>query len=110
MSYSTAKLSNYIGQARKLDPRLDIYLSSIDRDLQNLWRAVNKLNQFIGINSERLATNSTLGFTYIPIMYDNPQSTPTNYAGHAAVVFCTSDSSLRVYNSSDTSWKLELLT
>lgn len=107
---SSGKLSNYTGQARKLDEKLDIYLSSVDRDLQNLWRAVHLLLQYTGVNSANLATNTTVGFTYIPTMVDNPQSTPTNYAGHAAIVFCTSDSSLRIYNSSDTSWKLELLT
>lgn len=109
MKLNIGKLSNYIGQAKD-NKQLDSHLVAIDRDLQNIWRIINQIAPYIGTDSTQLATNTAEGFSYIPSMYDNPQTSPTNYTGHVAIVFCNSDSSLRVYNTSDTSWKLELLT
>ena len=109
MSTSSGKVSNYIGQAKD-NKKMDNHFVTIDRDLQNLWRLVNDLTQYIALNTTSLTTNATLGFTYVPIMYNPPQATPTNYAGYAAFVFATSNSSLYIYNSSDTSWKVEQFT
>ena len=109
MNLTDAKLSNYNGQAKK-DRQLDSYLIALDRDIQNLWKTVNSVIPFIGANPLALETNTSQGFSYIPFMDAYPQTSPTNYTGHAAVVFCRSDSSLHVYNTSDSSWKFELLT
>lgn len=106
---NTGKLSNYIGQAKK-DEKLDGYLVSVDRDLQNLWRIVNSISPLIGSARSVLETNSTIGFTYIPLVGTNPLTTPTNYTGHTALVFCNSNSNLYIYNSSDNNWKVEALT
>ena len=109
MSVTNGKISNYNGQAKD-NTQLNSYLIGLDRDMQNIWQVINTIARYTGINSGNLATNATLGFSYIPQMTRPPQATPTNLGGHTAVVFVTSDSSLRIYNTSDTSWKLELLT
>jgi hypothetical protein len=44
MEVTTGKLSNYVGQEKEGDSgKLDKYLCSVDRDLDNLWRLVNSL-------------------------------------------------------------------
>jgi len=111
MSIKSGKISNYVGQAKEKNiDKLDAYLASIDRELQNLWWALNSIMKLKGIDSAQLATNASLSFNYMPSMIDDPQATPTNYTGQAAYAFCTSDSSLAIYNTRDTSWKTVALS
>lgn len=109
MELTGGKLSNYVGQGKK-DERLNLHLTSVDRDLQNLWRVINYISPLIGSAKAVLQTNASIGFSYMPVMVQVPTGTPTAYTGKAAFVFCTSNSSLYVYNTSDTDWKLVALT
>ena len=70
MKLTTGKLSNYIGQATEKDEnkKLDIYLVSVEKDLQNLWTILNSLVPFIGTNSSNLTTNTDSGFNYMPVL------------------------------------------
>ncbi len=109
MSIKQGKLSNYTGQSKE-NRKLNDHLVAVDRDVQNIWIQVNTLLKLKGINSADLATDSTLGFSYMPTMVSPPQGTPVLYSGQTAFMFCKSDSSLRIYNSSDSSWKTVVLT
>ncbi len=109
MSIKQGKLSNYTGQEKE-NNKLNNHLIAVDRDIQNIWIQVNTLLKLKGIISANLASDSTLGFSYMPTMVSPPQGTPVLYSGQSAFMFCTSDSSLRIYNSSDSSWKTVVLT
>ena len=108
MSLSTSKLSKYIGQATD-DPKLGTHLVNIDRDLDNLWRIVNFIAPFVGVSTVVLKSDTALGYNYMPLVDPNPLGSPTNFTGHAAFAFVNSNSSLYIYNSSDTSWKVVAL-
>jgi hypothetical protein len=113
MELVQGKISNYTGQAKvdaKDKDKLNDYLVSVDRDLTNLWRIMNYISPLIGSSKSVLTTDSSIGFSYIPTMLNPPLGTPTNYAGKVAMVFCTSNSSLYMYNSSNNNWKVVILT
>ena len=111
MELSVGKISRYVGQVKKEDKEaIDDHLVNVDRDLQNLWRVINASLKLVGSQVTSLTSDADLGFSYIPLINPNPFETPTNYAGHTALAFCNSNSSLYIYNTSDNAWKVELLT
>lgn len=94
-----SKTSNYVGQA-KGEEKVNQYLLSVDKDLQNLWRVVNTLTRMVGTENASLTSDSNLGYSYIPTVTTAPVGTPTAYTGHNAIAFCNSNSTLYVYNTS----------
>lgn len=109
MELNQGKLSNYNGQSK--DPKkLNEHLVALDRDLQNLWRIVQFISPMVGSAKAVLNSNANIGFSYIPLIDQMPTGTPTNYTGHTAMVFCNSNSSLYIFNSSNNNWKVEVLT
>jgi hypothetical protein len=111
MELTTGKLSNYSGQAKEENKdKLDAYLNDIDKDLQNLWRIINSIAPLIGSSRSTLLSSSLLGYSFIPLVDPNPFATFTNYAGHTAIAYCNSNSSLYIYNTSSTAWTVEALT
>lgn len=113
MELTHGKISNYTGQAKEKenkDEKLNFYLISVDKDLQDIWRAVNYISPMVGSSKAVLETNADIGFSYIPTMTNPPTTSPTAYTGKAAMAFVTSNSSFYIYNTSNTTWKVVVLT
>ena len=109
MRITRGKISTYTGEAKK-DTKLDAHLIDVDKDLGNLFQISHTLAPYLGTEKVALQSSTASGFIYIPLINPQPLATPTNYTGHTALAFCNSNSSLYVYNTSDTTWKVIALT